>query len=90
MKRILLALAFIGVFGATTATAQTRVSVSVGFGIPAPYVVYRPRPYRYYYETYPIVVVQRPFYRRAPLVIVRRQPIVVVRRHGWRRHHRHW
>ena len=89
MKRILLAVALIGAFTAGTAAAQTRVSVSVGFGVPAPYVVYRPYAYRYHYRPYSIVVVERPFYGRAPLVVVRRQPVVLVRRHGWR-HHRHW
>jgi hypothetical protein len=85
MKRILLMHGLLVVFGATAAAAQTRVSVSIGFGAPAPYVSYYPRhyhqPYIVYYPRPPLIVIARPRYRPAQVIVVRRHP---------HRHHRHW
>lgn len=85
MKRILLMLGVLGAFGTSAALGQTRVSVSIGFGAPAPYVAYYPRYYHRPYVVYDprpqVIVIGRPLYRPAR--------VIVVRRHA-RRHHRHW
>ncbi len=86
MKRILLILGLLGVFGTSAALAQTRVSVSIGFGAPAPYVAYYPRyyhqPYIVYYPRPPLIVIERPRYRPAR--------VIVLQRHGYGRRHRHY
>ena len=97
MKRTLAMLAlFIGL-GAGALSAQTRVSVSLSFG--APFVAYRPQPYRYHsyryhsyrvYDSRPTYIVVRPrAIHRAPRILIRRQAVVVLR-HRPRRHHRGW
>jgi hypothetical protein len=85
MKRMLLMLGLVGALGTAAAAAQTRVSVSIGFGAPAPYVSYYPRYYhqRYliYYPRPPLIVIGRPAYRPARVIVVRRYA---------RRHHHRW
>lgn len=96
MKRTLALLALLTGLGAGSLSAQTRVSVSLSFG--APFVVYRPQPYRYHayryhayrvYDPRPTFIVVRPkVIQRAPRILVRRKPGVVLR-HRPRRHQRH-
>jgi hypothetical protein len=78
-------LGLLATLGATAGAAQTRVSVSIGFGTPARYVTYYPRHYHQPYIVYyprPLVVIARPTYRPAR--------VIVVRRHGYGRRHRHY
>jgi hypothetical protein len=86
MQRTLGLLALLVALGASAGAAQTRVSVSIGFGTPAPYVAYHPRhsyrPYIVYYPRPSLIVIGRPAYHPARV-------IVVPRRHHIRRH-RHY
>lgn len=58
MKRIVLVIGLLMLVAAGGAAAQTRVHVSIGFGVPLP----------------PVVVVERPLFHRAPLVVVVARP----------------
>lgn len=88
MKRILAVLALLVALGSTAGAAQTRVSVSIGFG--APYVAYHPRhyhqPYIVYYPRSPLIVIGRPAYRQARVIVVPRRHHIRRHRHyhGWR------
>ncbi len=84
MKRSAMLVGLLLVVGMTTAAAQTRVTVSIAFGVPA---LYAPR----------IVVVERPFFSRPPMVVVVRRPYhvrrgfverVVFRHDRYHYHHR--
>lgn len=93
MKRMLIVVGLLFGLATGVAQAQTRVGVSLSFGDPyfnGHVVIGEPYYYRYsrpYYYRY------RPYYHRAPVVVVapryyRAPRVVVVRpRH---RHKRHW
>ena len=84
MKHLLWVVGALLALGAAPATAQTRVSVAVGFGVPQPFVhgfVVVGSPYAFYPPAR-VIIVRRPYFRRPPLVFVRR----LHRAHGYRRH----
>ena len=83
MKRLILSLGFLLVFGTATAAAQTHVSLSIGFGVPVyvPGVVVVGRPSFY---RPPVVLVVPRAYAVRPMLVER----VIVTRHHYRPYHR--